>query len=108
MTVFMTEIYVVKPDKPGEYAACVKNFEAFMKKRPDLFKGVKSHKIFSQVIGGNWGGYVEMTELESIADVEKLYTRAMADKEFMTEVYAKFMALIVPGTYSVNIWAPYP
>jgi hypothetical protein len=108
MTIFMTEIYVIKPDRLGDLAACVKNFEAFMKKRPDLFKEVKSHRIFSQVLGGNWGGYVEMTEVESMADAEKFYTRAMGDKDFMTEVYAKFMDLIVPGTYSVNIWAPYP
>jgi hypothetical protein len=49
-----------------------------------------------------------MTELGNLADVDKFMTRAMGDKEFMTEVYAKFMALIVPGTYSVNIWASYP
>ena len=30
-------------------------------------------------------------------------TRAMGDKEFMSEIYSKFMDLVVPGTYSLNI-----
>jgi len=56
----------------------------------------------------NWGGYVEMTEAGSLAEVERFITRVMGDKEFMSEIYAKFMDLVVPGTYSMNIWAPYP
>ena len=108
MTVFLTEKYMVKQDKLDEFAACVKNLEAMMKKRPALFNDVKSHRIFHNLFGGTWNGYVEMTELGSLAEVEKFMTRAMKDKEFMTKVYAKFMAVIVPESYSVNIWASYP
>jgi hypothetical protein len=108
MTVFLTEKYMVKQDKLDEFAACVKNLEAMMKKRPAFFKEVKSHRIFHHLFGGTWNGYVEMTELGNLAEVEKFMTRAMKDKEFMTKVYAKFMTVIVPESYSVNIWASYP
>jgi hypothetical protein len=108
MTIFVVETYVVKPDKLGEFAKATKDFEAFMKKRPDLFKETKSYKAYSHMLGGTWGGGVWMTEVESLADLEKGLKKQMQDKEFMTEVYAKFMALIVPGTYSLNIWTPVP
>jgi hypothetical protein len=108
MTIFVVETYLVKLDKLGDYQALGKKFEAFMKKRPSLFKEVKSHKVFSHLFGGNWGGYVEMTEVESMADVEKFYNRLMADKEFMAQIYQEFIALIVPGTYSLNMWNSVP
>ena len=100
------EKYDVKLDKLEEYTALLKKFEPYMKKRPDLFKGVKSHRVFRHMLGGSYGGCVEMTEMDSLADVEKFVNRAMADKEFMTEIYAEFMALIVTETYSANIWTP--
>jgi hypothetical protein len=108
MTIWVVETYVVKPDKLGEFTTVIKNFKAFMKRRPDLFKETKSYKVFNHMLGGTWGGGVWMTEMESLADLEKGLKKQMEDKEFMTEVYAKFMTLIVPGTYSVNIWTPVP
>jgi hypothetical protein len=76
-----------------------------MKERPGLFEGVRSHKAFRHLLGGNYGGCVEMTTLESLADVEKFTAGLMADKEFMTRVFAKYMAVMVTETYSVNIWS---
>ena len=105
-TVFLVEKYDVRLDKLTEYAALLKKFDAFAKKRPDLFKGVKSHRVFRHMLGGSYGGCIEMTEMDSLADVEKFVAKAMADKEFMTKIYAEFMALIVTETYSANIWTP--
>jgi len=100
----MVEIYIVKPDKLDEFAAVGKKYIEWTKKRPDLFKDVKSWKLFAQMIGGNYGGFVEMWEFENMADGEKHMNRMMQDKEFMTEFYPAFMALIVPGTHSMNVW----
>jgi hypothetical protein len=97
--------YVVKPDKLGEYAAFIKKWLAWKKTRPDLFKEIKSLKFFSHWLGGNVGGYVEMWEMESLADGEKWSSRYSQDKERMT-MLPEFMAIIVPGTYSLNIWRP--
>ena len=108
MTVFMTETYVVKSDKLDELAACVKNLEAMMKKRPALFKEVKSHKVFSDLIGGHWGGGAWLGEYESLADLEKNFNKLMKDKEFMTKMMPEWNALMVPGTYSINVWTSVP
>jgi hypothetical protein len=104
MTIFMVATYVVKPDKMSEFEAFLKNFEPYIKRRPDLFKEIKSHKIFTILLGGIGGGYVEMWEAESLTDLEKVLNRMMGDKEYQTKVYPMFAAVIVPGTYSTNIW----
>ena len=83
-------------------------YETFMKEHPDLFKEVVSHKIYSQMLGGKWGGYVELSEFKSMADVEKVFTKLMQNQEFLTKIYQSLMALIVPGSYSVEIWNSFP
>jgi hypothetical protein len=62
MTVFGVETYVIKPEKQAEFRAYKekwKKFFAYKENRPQLFKEVKSYRMFSQMFGGNWGGYVE-------------------------------------------------
>jgi hypothetical protein len=108
MTIFVVEKYVVKPDKMDEFTQLIKEFKAWMKKRPELFSYVKSYKVFSHLLGGTWGGGVWMTEVESLADFEKGLKKQMESKEFMTEIYAKFMATVVDGTYSIDVWTPVP
>jgi hypothetical protein len=108
MTIVYAETYVVKPDKLSEFAAFCKNLDAFLKKRTDLSKEMKSFKRFSHLFGGYWGGYVDMMEFESLADLEKMFNRAMADKEFMTKIYSEFAALVIPGTDSISIWQSAP
>jgi hypothetical protein len=104
MTIWMVDTYAVKPDKLGEFPEFIKKFTAFVKKRPDLIKEIKSFKINSKLIGGTWGGYVEMYEFENVADFEKCFGRIMQDKEFMTEIYAKIPNYIVLGSESIEIW----
>jgi hypothetical protein len=94
----------VKPDKLNEFMAFTKKYLAWMKERPDLFKEVKSYKAFSHMLGGTWGGYVEMIEFESLADLEKWLKRYDSDKEHMTKIWPEFPPLIVPGTFSMNLW----
>jgi len=103
MTVFLVETYIVKPDKLGEYMAFHKKFETWMKKHPELSKEVKSYKVFSHMLGGKWGGYVWMTEFENLADAEKNINKLMKS-EFMTKLYPEWASLIVPGSYSIDIW----
>jgi hypothetical protein len=104
MTVFFVDTYAVKPDKLGEFTTFFKKFETFIKKRPELLKEAKSIKFFSHMLGGTWGGYVEMYEFANLADFEKCFNRIMQDKEFMTTIYAEFTTYVVPGSESTNIW----
>lgn len=107
MTIFMVETYIVKPDKLGMFPAFIKKFETWMKKHPELFKEVKSYKIFSHMLGGNMGGYVEMTEFENLADFEKFFAKIMKS-EFMVTLYPEFTNLVVAGTDSMSIWNSVP
>jgi len=103
MAIIMAETYVIKPDKLGEFTAFGKKFETWMKEHPELFKEVKSHKLFSHMLGGKWGGYVEMREFENLADFEKWMNRLM-QSEFMTTLYLEYAGLEVPGSHSIEVW----
>jgi hypothetical protein len=104
MTIFKVETYVIKPEKGEEYHAIIKKWTAYMKKNKEKCKELKSWKLFSRMIGDNIGGFIEMWELESLADYEKLMKKIMQDKEFraMSSPFSK--DCLVPATYSVNIW----
>jgi len=104
MAVFMVETYVVKPEKQTDFTVWIKKYFAGIKKHPQLFKEVKSHKMFAQMLGGSWGGYVEMWEFESVADCEKCLNRVLQDKEWMTTLWAEAVAFVVAGTHSMSIW----
>jgi hypothetical protein len=107
MTIFSVETWIVKPDKLGEYMAVHKKFETWLKKHPELFKEVKSYKLFSHMLGGKWGGYVWMTEFENLADLEKGFNKLMKS-DYMTTIYPEMASLIVPGSYSIDVWNPVP
>jgi len=106
MTVFLVETLVVKPEKQAEITAHLKNANEFTEKHPELFKEVKSLKIFAQMLGGTMGGYAEMLEFESLAEFEKWINRLMQDKEYMSTIHSEGMASILPGTQSLSMWSP--
>ena len=100
----MVETYVVKPEKQTEFMAFEKKFVAWKEKNTKKFKEAKSWRLFAQMLGGNFGGYVEVWEFENLGELEKWMNRVMQDEEFMTKIYLEFANLIVPATHSVNIW----
>ena len=102
MTIFVVETYVVKPEKLAEFTAYKEKWKKFFAK---WLKEVKSYKIFAQFLGGNWGGYVEMWEFENLADCEKFFNRVM-QSDYTTKLYPEFASLVVPATYSINVWNP--
>jgi hypothetical protein len=107
MTIFSVETFIVKPDKLGEFTAFLKKSETWMKKHPELFKEVKSYKVFSHMLGGSWGGYVQMWEYENFADFGKSMNKSMKS-DSMTKLTAEFASLIVAGSYSSMIWNSVP
>jgi hypothetical protein len=104
MTVLMVETYVVNPEKQAEFMAFGKKFVEWKEKNAEKLKEVKSWKLFAQMLGGNFGGYVETWEFENMADCETCMNRLMQDEEFRTAIYGEFARLIVPGTHSINVW----
>ena len=100
MTVFLVENYVIKPDKQLEFLAYKEKWKKFF---APLLKELKSYKMFAQMFGGNYGGYVEMWEFENLADLEKFFSKVMKS-DYMKKFYPEFASLIVPGAYSMSIW----
>jgi hypothetical protein len=101
MTILEVETFVVKPEKQGEVMALWQRMLKYMKEHPEKVKA-KSTKIFTQVFGGTFGAYVGMSEYDSIADWEKEYANMMQDETYM-KLFQEAMAVIVPGTFSINI-----
>jgi hypothetical protein len=88
MAIFMLEQYTIRSDKLNEFGGFIKKYLAWLdERRPTLYKEVKSHKMISQMFGGNFGKYMEIWEYESIADCKKCFSRRMQDKELMTDFF---------------------
>ena len=105
MTVFAVDTYGIKPEKQAEYATWSKKFSAYRQKHPQLFKEVKSYKVFAHVAGGNWGGYVEMMEFENLT-VFQTWMNRILKSEYLAALYPEFTTLVTPATESVSIWSP--
>jgi len=108
MTVFLVETYVIKPETQAEFAAYKKKWKKFFAYKEghlQRFKEVKSYKILAQMLGGNWGGYVEMWEFENLAELEKWMSKIMKS-DYMTKLAPEFASLEVPASRSMNIWNP--
>jgi hypothetical protein len=105
MAVFIVETYVIKPEKQAEFTAYKRKWKKFFtfKEKPQLFKEVKSQKMFTQVFGGNSNGYVEIWEFDNLADLEKFFNRLMKS-DYATKLAPEFASLIVPATRSMSIW----
>jgi hypothetical protein len=103
MTVFIVETYAVKPGKQGEFMTLLKRIAEYKKENPEKFKEMRSKKVFSQMFGGISGGYIEMNEFDSMADVEKYMMKIQKDEGFI-KLYQEALLLTIPTTYSLNVW----
>ena len=103
MSVFVIETYVVKPGKQEELMSLLHRIHKYKEQKPEQFKEMKSKRIFSQMFGGISDSYIEMNEFDNMADAEKYMARVSRDKEFM-KLYQEAKLLLVPATYSLNVW----
>ena len=103
MSVFVIETYVVKLEKQEELMSLLQRIRKYKEENPERFKEMKSKRIFSQMFGGISGGYIEMNEFDNMADAEKYMAREFKDKGFM-KLYQEAKLLLVPATYSLNVW----
>jgi hypothetical protein len=109
MSVFIVMTYVVKPEKQEEFMSLAQGFLKYKKENPELFKNVKSWKLFAQMFGGFSGGHIEVWEFDNLTDVEKHRTRILKDeraREEIKKIHQEFTRLIEPATLSTNVWNP--
>jgi len=105
MTVFIIETYAVKSEKQAEFKSLVRRSFKLMKDNPNLFKGVKSVKLFTQTFGSISGAYVELIECDSLGDYEKCMAELMKNEEF-AKLNQEMMPLIEATTLSMSAWEP--
>jgi antibiotic biosynthesis monooxygenase (ABM) superfamily enzyme len=102
MTVYLARTYVISADKLNEHNEWGKKLVALMKKKPGLFRGVKSLQVLRHEHGGSVGGFTALWGFESLANIkgwESGFTEIPEEKALRAE----FMKLIVPGSYSACI-----
>jgi hypothetical protein len=104
MSIIVAEKYVVRVGKTMEFTALLGEFLKFKKSHPQLFKGVKSWKLYKQDFGQPAGMYVEMWEYENLAKLEEINNRIFSD-ESMKKINAAFHKLVEPATFSASIWS---
>ena len=105
LTVYLARTYVVNPDKLDEHNEWGKKLVALMKKKPGLFRGVKSLRVLRHKYGGSVGGFTALWGFKSLASIEgweSCFSEIPEEKALRTE----FMELIVPGSYSARILEP--
>jgi len=108
VSVVSTFTYIVKSDAIPKNVAMIEKFKGWIKKRQDLFKGLKSYQVFSKFAGGKFGEFVEMAEFETLPELQKCYTSVMADKECLSIYGTAMIEMIVPGTFGMELWTSIP
>jgi hypothetical protein len=103
MAIFRVHAYTVKTERMSDLVGLYREFGAFVKKRPELFQGMKSWHAYSKLAGGKLGEIVEMAEFEDLGAFETVHEAVARDKEYTTK-YAELLQLVIPGTYQREIW----
>jgi len=73
---------MIKPEKRETFKSLMQRVHNYKEENPELFKEVKSWKLFRQMFGGIAGAYVSMWEF----------------------VHQELLQLIDPATFSMKIW----
>jgi hypothetical protein len=103
MSITRVETYVVRTEKSPQFAVLLNEFLKFKKAHSQLFRGVKSWRLYKQDFGRPAGMYVEMWEYENLRQLEEIEKRIFSDEE-MKKINAAFHELVVPATFSASIW----
>jgi hypothetical protein len=103
MSIFVVETCMVKPEKQGEFKSLMQRVLKYKEENPELFKEVKSWKLFRQMFGGIAGAYVSMWEFENFADLEKCWAKEEKDEGFV-KMHQELLQLIEPVTFSMKMW----
>lgn len=106
MTVLVVETWVVPPENQEKHKRLWEGYLKYMRKNPELFKEIKSLKLFTQTFGSISGAIVEVIEFDSLADKERLDNKLVKDKESI-EFHKELEALKDATTVSMSAWEPF-
>ena len=104
MSIIMVETYVVHAEKSTEFTTLLDKFLKFKRAHTQLFKGLKSWKLYKQDYGQPAGMYIEMWEYKNLAQLEETDKRIFSN-EGMKKISTAFHKLVEPATFSATIWS---
>jgi hypothetical protein len=85
------------------FIPALNEFPEFKKTHTELFKGLKSWRLYKQEYGGISGLYIEMWEYKSMSDMETVSSKIFSD-DGMKKISQGFHQLVEPATFSASIW----
>jgi uncharacterized protein with von Willebrand factor type A (vWA) domain len=106
MIVFMVETWVVPKENQEKHRRLWEGYLEYVRKNPELFKEMKSLKLFTQTFGTISGAIVEMIEFDSLADKERLDSKLAKDKESI-KFHEELASLKDAATVSMSTWEPF-
>ncbi|UCC33733.1 MAG: hypothetical protein JSW53_01650 [Candidatus Bathyarchaeota archaeon] len=95
---------MVKPERRAEFKDLMQRVRKYKEENPELFREVKSWRLFRQMFGGAAGAYVSMWEFESFVDLERCWAKEEKDEAFQ-KMHQELLQLIYPTTFTMKIWA---
>ena len=98
---YVLEVYTAMPDKIDDVVALTQKVAGLLKKHPEKYKWVKSYSAMQHDIG-TMGGFYEVWEFESLADMEKFMAFYPTDKD-LKAVHEEFVKLLVPGSHRYEV-----
>jgi hypothetical protein len=105
MSIFVVETCMVKPDKIEAFKLLMERVRKYKQEKLELFKEVKSWKLYKQMFGGGIAGaYVSIWEYENLTDLDKNWAKEYEDEEFM-KMHQELMQIIDPATFRIEVWS---
>jgi len=105
MSILVVETYVIRPEKLSEFDPALNEFLKYKETHQELFRGLRSWRLFKQEYGAISGLYIEMWEFDSLADMETITARIFSD-EGMKRISRGFHQLVEATSFSTGIWYP--
>jgi uncharacterized protein with von Willebrand factor type A (vWA) domain len=106
MTVFMVETWVVPQENQEKHKQLWEGYLEYIRKNKELFKEIKSLKLFTQTFGSISGAIVEVIEFDSLADKERLDSKLAKDRE-SSEFHNDLASVKDAATVSMSTWEPF-
>lgn len=103
MSILVVVTYAVKPGKHEEYMSLMKKLRKYKDENSELFKEVKSWRIFTQIFGAIADAYKDTLEFDTMADFENYLTKITNDEGYK-KIYEEIIQLVDPATCSQVLW----
>ena len=93
--------YTVSQDRREEFLGLMKRISEHMRKNPEVFRPIKSHRLYTREFGGVYGDFVDMWEFENWTEYEN-YLKTYGSDKAWAGLWGEVMRLVEPSSHT---WA---